>query len=132
METKVELRFLKGDTFEVKTHTNEVTMYVDKKKEGQPAGGANPLELFLSSLAACVGVYALRYLTTHTVDFKQLNAVASADFSQDTPARLVNIKVNVHTDAKLADKQDVFLRFIRNCPIHNTVIHTQEVEIDLV
>ncbi|MDD5583498.1 MAG: OsmC family protein [Candidatus Omnitrophica bacterium] len=132
METKVELRFLKGDAFEVKTHTNEVTMYVDKKKEGQPAGGANPLELFLSSLAACVGVYALRYLTTHTIDFKQLNAVASADFSQDTPARLVNIKVNVHTDAKLADKQDVFLRFIRNCPIHNTVIHTQEVEIDLV
>lgn len=132
METKVELRFLKGDTFEIKTHTNEVTMYVDKKKEGQPASGANPLELFLSSLAACVGVYALRYLTTHTVDFKQLNAVAFADFSSDTPARLVNIKVNVHTDAKLADKQDVFLRFIRNCPIHNTVIHTQEVEIDLV
>ena len=131
MQTKVELQFLSNDKFEIKVYTNEVTLYADKKKEGEPAAGANPLELFLSSLAACVGVYALRYLMTHTVAFKELKIAACADFSSDTPARLVNIKVNVHTDADLADKAQIFLRFIKNCPIHNTIIHTQEVEIEL-
>ncbi|MDD5195625.1 MAG: OsmC family protein [Candidatus Omnitrophica bacterium] len=132
METKVELKFKGDDKFEINAFTNDVKIHVDKKKEGSPATGANPLELFLSSLAACVGVYALRYLTTHAVEFRELKIEAKADFSKDTPSRLVNIKVNVHTDANLTDKQEVFMHFIRNCPIHNTVVHTKEVEINLV
>ncbi|MFH1875957.1 MAG: OsmC family protein [Candidatus Omnitrophota bacterium] len=131
METRVDLKFLQNDQFEIVAATNQVTITVDKKKEGVPASGPNPLELFLSSLASCVGVYALRYLSSHTISFSTLSVRATADFSPEPPARLGNIKLAVLTDAALEDKKEVFLRFIRNCPIHNTVMHTSKVSIDL-
>ena len=131
METRVDLKFLKNDQFEITAATNQITIMVDKKKEGVSAAGPNPLKLFLSSLAACVGVYALRNCSNHTIHFSTLSVSASADFSQEPPARLVNVKVRVSTEADLADKKEVFLRFIRNCPIHNTIVHSEEVEINL-
>ncbi|MDP2922470.1 MAG: OsmC family protein [Candidatus Omnitrophota bacterium] len=131
METKIEVVFLKEDIFQVKTQDSKAELFIDKAKEGYNPAGPNPLELFLSSLGACIGVYAKRYLSMHSVEFKQLNIEVKADFSQDSPARLVNIKALVHTDANLGDKRDVFLRFISNCPIHNTIKHTKEIEINI-
>jgi hypothetical protein len=46
METRVEVRFLENDRFEVTIPQTEVRFYVDKKKEGYVSGDADPLELF--------------------------------------------------------------------------------------
>jgi uncharacterized OsmC-like protein len=67
----------------------------------------------------------------HAIEFKELEIKAMAEFSQSSPARLVNIKVELHTDADLKDKREVFLRFIHNCPIHNTIVHTKEININI-
>lgn len=130
MEIKTEITFLKKDVFQIKTQASGLTLYVDKKKEGEEPLGPNPLELFLSALGSCIGVYAKRYLDMHAIAYNEIKIEATADFSQDSPARLINIKTTVHTDANLSDKREVFLRFIRNCPIHNTIINTKEVNID--
>jgi uncharacterized OsmC-like protein len=67
----------------------------------------------------------------HSVGFREIRIQAQADLLQANPLRLVNIKAKVYTDANLEDKREVFLRFIKNCPIHNTIIHTKEIDIDL-
>ena len=131
METKVEVKLSGEDRFEVTTLTNEVRFYVDKKKENYTPQGPNPLELFLSSLGSCVGVYALRYLNNHAITFEELTVKVKAEFSEAAPARLINIQVSVFTDADILDKREVFLRFIRNCPIHNTILHSKEIDITL-
>lgn len=130
MATQVDITFREQDIFEVKVPATGVTLAIDKSQEGHLSGGANPLELFLASLAGCIGVYAKRYLTMHSIAFTDLRISASADMAQDSPARLVNIKVVVSTDAKI-DNREVFMRFIHNCPVHNTLLHTKEVEISL-
>jgi uncharacterized OsmC-like protein len=130
MEVKVNLKFLEKDKFEVSCFFSQLNFYIDKKTQDYQPQGPNPLELFLSALSGCVGVYALNYLKRHSIEFKKIEIETVARLSPSPPLRLIDIKVKVNTDARLEDK-DTFLRFIKNCPIHNTIIHTQEVEISL-
>ncbi len=130
MAIRVEIKAEEKDKFLANFSSSDTKIYVDLNKE--KASGPNPLELFLSSLASCVCVYAKKYLTQHSIAFKELKVEANAELSKDFPTRLVNIKIKAHTDAMLdATEKEVFLRFMKNCPIHNTLIHTENIEIDL-
>lgn len=130
-EIRVSVKHLGDDVFEVDAPASAVKLYIDKRTENHSAQGPNPLEMFLSSVGGCVGVYAKRYLARHEIPFKQLNIYLRAKLSQEPPLRLSKISVQVETDARLANKKDVFEKFIRNCPVHNTLLHTKEVSIQL-
>lgn len=130
MAIRVEIKAEEKDKFLADFSSSGTKVYVDLNKE--KASGPNPLELFLGSLASCVCVYAKKYLIQHSVEFKELRVIASAELSKDSPTRLVNISIKASTDAKLdSAEREIFLRFMKNCPIHNTIIHTQHLEIDL-
>lgn len=131
MQVEAQVNFLENDKFQAKGSLSQVPVYIDKNKETESACGSNPLELFLSALGGCVGVYAKRYLSRHNIAFSKLDISVVAELAQNPPMRLANIKVNVDTDANLEDKKDVFLRFIKNCPVHNTLLNTKEVDIKL-
>ncbi len=79
-----------------------------------------------------MGVFAKKYLTRHNLEFKKLKVEVEAEFITKSPMHLVNIRVKVYTDAGLGDKKDTFMRFIKNCPIHNTIVNTKAVEISIV
>ncbi len=111
MEVKAEVNFLKDASFK--------------------PGGSNPLEALLSALGGCVGIYANKYLERHAISYTKLRVLVGAEFTTESPARLINITVKVDTDAQLGDKREVFLKFIKGCPIHNTLLHTKELAIDL-
>ncbi len=129
MEQKIEVNFLENDKFEVNIGSSGKKFYIDKKAENYAPCGPNPLEVFLSSLGGCIGVYAKRYLQRHNLAFRRLSVGVTGELCQESPVRLINLKVNVDTDAELGDKKDVFSKFIENCPIHNTIRHTKEVDI---
>ncbi len=131
MTIKAKLKFFGQDKFSVQASPSGATLTLDKNKEDYTPQGPGPLELFLVSLGGCVGVYAKRYLERHAREFKELKVEATAELSSEPPIRLADIKVQVSTDAELGDKQEVFLRFIKNCPVHNTLIHTAHVDINL-
>jgi uncharacterized OsmC-like protein len=128
VEVKVNLKFLENDKFKVECLPSQTHFFIDKKKEDYQPQDPNPLELFLGALCGCVGVFTLNYLRRHYIEFKEIKIELNAKLSSNPPLRLVDIKVKVDTDARLEDK-DTFLRFIKNCPIHNTIIHTQEIGI---
>ena len=131
MEVKAEVKFLEGDKFDINIPFSNLDLYIDKRKENHSPSGPNSLELFISSLGGCIGVYAKSYLTRHHIEFNELKVSVNAELSKNTPLRLVNIKVRVSTDTDLGDNREVFLRFIKNCPIHNTILYAQEPSIDL-
>jgi len=111
MELKIEVDFSKQVNFQPK--------------------GSNPLEALLSALGGCIGIYADKYLARHSIPYTKLKVLVTADFTTESPARLVNIVVKVDTDARLGDKKDIFLRFVHNCPVHNTLLNTKEIKIYL-
>lgn len=131
MNQRAEVKFLEKDKFEIKTYPSEVQIYADKKEADSTPAGPNPLELFLSSLASCIGVFAKRYLERHKIEFKDLRIEAQAEFTTEAPMRLIKIEAKVYTDADLGDKEAVFLRFIEGCPIHNTILHTDNIDLQL-
>jgi len=129
VEQRVEVKFIDKDKFEVKTISSNQTLYTDKQSQGHDPCGPNPLELFLSSLGSCIGVFSKMYLTRHNIEFTILKIKVIAEISSGH--QLTNIKASVDTDAKFADKKDAFLRFIHACPAHKTIINTQEIDISL-
>jgi uncharacterized OsmC-like protein len=131
MEVKAEVKFLQGDKFDINIPFSNLDLYIDKRKEDHSPSGPNPLELFISALGGCIGVYAKSYLTRHQIEFSELKVNVDAELSKDSPIRLVNIKVKVSTDADLGQNREVFLRFIKNCPIHNTILYAETPSIDL-
>ncbi len=132
MEVTSKLNFIDQDLFKAKLGFSDVDLYIDKPREGYSLKGVNPLEMFLTSVGGCVGVYAKRYLTRHNIRFNKLDILVSANLSKELPMRLADIKVEVDTDADIGDKKEVFERFIHNCPVHNTLLHTKEVNIKLL
>jgi uncharacterized OsmC-like protein len=120
------------DKFQIKADISGVTYYVDKKSQGYDPAGPDPLEMFLSSLGACIGVFAKRYLDSRSTVFKKLEIKVDAEFTMESPMRLINIKVNVSTDAVVsaADKE-LFMRFINACPVHNTILNTKNISMAL-
>ncbi len=131
MQVKAEVKFLEGDKFDINIPFSNLDLYIDKRKEDHSPSGPNPLELFISALGGCIGVYAKSYLTRHNIEFNELKINVDAELSKDSPIRLVNISVSVGTDAQLGENKEVFLRFIKNCPIHNTILHGEAPSIDL-
>ena len=131
MEIGAEIKFLENDRFQIKTDNSKGVIYIDKRKDDALIDEHNPLELFLSSLGACVSVYAKRYLVRHSILFKECIVRVKAELSQVPPIRIINIKLRVYTDAQLQEKRDHFLRFIKACPIHNTIIADEETKVGI-
>ena len=131
MAKEVKVQFDNDDVFKVTVPATGVSLVVDKKKEGYSPSGPNPTELLMASLGACIGVFAKTYLLRHSLTFKDLQITVTADYSKDSPNRLVNIAVEVYTDAVLGPRREVFLKFIHACPVHNTIIHTKDISISL-
>ena len=131
MRQKVEVKFLGDDRFQINAIGSGTTICVDKISSDHSPQGPNPLELFLSSLGACIGVFAKKYLDRHNIEFKELKIETEADFTTVSPMRLTNIEVRVSTDADLGQSREVFLRFIKNCPVHNTVLNTDRIDLKL-
>ena len=128
----VDVTYIDKDKFEINVSSSAAKIFVDKGTEDHEPVGPNPLELFLSSLGACLGVYANLYLTRHDIDFSTLKIDVDADFSREAPARLIDIKAKVFTDAELGGQEEVFARFVKQCPIHNTILHTENIDIEVV
>jgi uncharacterized OsmC-like protein len=79
-----------------------------------------------------MGVYAKRYLLQHKLSASGLKIEARALLTDKAPMHLANIEVNVQASAiKDSDKED-FLRYVKNCPIHNTILFTKEISVKII
>jgi uncharacterized OsmC-like protein len=128
----VVVSYVDQDKFNIHIPSIDKELFVDKGTDDHEPVGPNPLELFLSSLGSCLGVYAKLYLTRHDINFNELKIDVNAEFSTESPARLIDIKAKVFTDAELGGQEEVFARFVKQCPIHNTILHTDKVDIEVV
>ncbi|MCM8819177.1 MAG: OsmC family protein [Candidatus Omnitrophica bacterium] len=131
MQIKSSIDFVENDKFKISFGSTNINIFVDKDGPDYKAKGPNPLELFCASLGSCVGVFVKRYLLTRKIYFKKIYIDVEAFFDQSN-LLVKDIKVKVYTDANLAANLEDFLRYIKNCPIHNTIINTDKIDIDFL
>jgi len=125
---KVQIKYQEGEKFIIESKSHQIIMDQPKEKGGTDEG-MNSLEIFLSSLGSCIAVYTKRYCQGAKIDTAGLVVEVESELSQDKPVRFKDIKVKINLNQDLGDKKEPILRFVRNCPIHNSIAGQPNIEI---
>ena len=114
-------------------HAGRHQVVIDQPIEkGGNDEGMNPLEIFLVALGACAGVYAKSYCKNARIDASNLQISVSSDLSPDAPKRFKDIKVRIDLGQNPGERQNALLNFVKNCPVHNTLVGKPSVEFEII
>jgi len=90
-----------------------------------------PPELMLASLGSCAAFYAVQYLKARNLADSRVEVSVTAEKLKG-PARLGNFKIHVEYPVELdQDHQDGLMRSVKHCLIHNTLLVTPDIDIEL-
>jgi len=97
------------------------------------ASGITPPDTLLASLGTCIGVYLRRYLEGAKIAVPDFEIIVSADFSEEKPACFRKIEAVVDLKGAKLDQRrlDAMTAFMKNCPVHNTLKASPEVDISI-
>ncbi len=100
------------------------------------APGPGPLPappiLFIGSLAACAGVFAVNYLRTRQLDYAGLLVTGDADHAED-PRRLADIRIRVVLPHAIEDRHMTPLqRSVDLCTLKNSLTHPPTVIAEVI
>lgn len=122
---------VEGDRFSVHLRGHEIVVDQPVQDGGGDAGPA-PTELFVASLAACVGHYAHRYLVRHGLPEEGLRVRARHTMSLDRPARIASIDVRLDVPPGVPDERLPALHAVASaCTLHNTLGRPPRIDIRL-
>ena len=100
------------------------------KENGGNNEGATPGELFVASLASCIGFYVVSYCKNAGIDASGLKITADYDHAPDKPARIGTITIDVDLPAKVEDnRKPALMNAAKHCFIHNTIDNPPKIEI---
>ena len=127
----VRVRALDGEAYELEVRGHRIL--VDQPVE---AGGRDqaptPTELFIASLAGCVGYYAGRYLTRHGYTRDGLAVTVTYTMATDRPARVSSIQLTVKVPAELpVNRWSALQAVVSHCTVHNSLTTPPSVTIEL-
>ncbi len=105
--------------------TGESEFVIDAKGKG-----LTPLDAFLAGLGSCIGVYIRKYTEGSKLDLTNFKINVSAQLSKEPPLSFRQIFVAIDLKACRLDerRQRALVEFIKNCPVHNTLKGSPEVE----
>jgi putative redox protein len=127
----IDVWYASKDTFAVLIRDH--SLVVDQPMEaGGDDEGPTPTELFVAALAACVGFYAERFLRRHDLSPDQLAVKCGYEMSEDGPARVQAIELELDLPAELsASQRKALLAVVEHCTVHNSLRQPPEVRIAL-
>lgn len=129
-QTQMRVTHDAGDRFaiEIRGHT----VVVDQPEDiGGEDEGPTPTELFVASLAACVGFYARRYLARHRLDATGLRVEVAWDMATK-PSRVGEVTLRVVVPAGVPDERRAgLLAQASHCTVHNTLHQPPPIVIEL-
>ena len=126
---EVKARHLGGAKFEVAAGRHRVMCDQPRENAGEDSG-MSPPEFLLASLATCAGYYAAQYAKTRGLNLDDLSVRVTAE-KKLQPARLDSFRIEVDA-AGLEEKHEApMLRAVKSCLIHNTLLGSPGVEIEI-
>jgi len=127
---EVKVTHLDGVRFSIQSRSHTVLCDQPAENGGEDAG-MTPPEFLLASLASCAGFYAIQYLKTRKLAETGVEVSVTADKIRP-PARLGNFNIRVTCPVPLTPEQhEGLMRSVKSCLIHNTLLHTPEISIEL-
>jgi uncharacterized OsmC-like protein len=119
---KVDISCKEDSVFDVTSGEAHTTIDMTEKNLG-------PLPTLLAALGSCIGVFLRRYADNMKLPIKEFSVSVEAELEK-TPVMSFR-KINVSVDLKGApldeQKKEALMRFIQNCPVHNTLHGNPEI-----
>ena len=99
------------------------------------AGGGDvapsPLELLGASLGGCIALYVHQFCAARGIDDDELRVEVVAETARQ-PYRIGRFVVRLALPATLpAEYHAAIERVVKTCPVHNTLLHPPEIELEL-
>jgi uncharacterized OsmC-like protein len=124
------IRQVEGKRFsvEIRNHRVEADMH---KEDGGEDGGMNPVELLVGALGACIGMMVKAYCDNHDLPSEGISLEAVPTLATN-PKRIGNVAIDVTLPPGFPqDKKEAVLKFAKHCPVHSTLEHPPEIDVDI-
>ena len=127
--SEIFVRHEQGDRFTISVRGHDIT--IDQPLEdGGGDMGPTPSELFVASLAGCVGYFAERFLVRHDIATEGLEVHATYKYAEDAPSRVASIDVQLTIPAGVPEsKIPTLMRVVDRCTVHNSLRQAPQVRI---
>lgn len=108
------------------------TLITDQPTEdGGADTGMSPTELFVGSLAACVGYFVGRYCARHKIPSEGLTIEADWSIAEQ-PHRIGSVALRITLPVTLMpEQQERLLKVAHGCTVHQSLVVPPKVEIAL-
>jgi putative redox protein len=130
-DMEIHVDHVSGDRFAIAIRGH--TLVTD-----QPVGdggddlGPTPTELFVASLAACVGFYARRALRSEATSDEFPKVTCSYTMSASPPPRVETVNINIVVPSGLSDaRRAAVCRAVTHCTVHNSIVAPPVVQINV-
>ena len=126
------LKYEDSKRFTIESRGHKVTIDLPIKGEGTDKG-MMPTELFVGSIAGCMGVYIVPFCQRHNIELKGTEIKVEYTTAKD-PHRIDNISVNINIpEAKALDEnlKKALLRVTDDCTVHNTLKNVPKIDVKL-
>jgi putative redox protein len=128
----IRAEHLTGDTFVLGIREHRVVADQPKDAGGDDLG-PTPTELFVASLAGCVGFYAERYLRRHDLPDEGLCVRARMTMADERPSRVASIDIRVLLPAAIPEERlGPLRRVIDHCTVHESIRIQPEIRTTVV
>jgi putative redox protein len=120
-----------GSRFDV-TSGNHVIVTDQPVKDGGNDAGMSPVELFVGSLASCVGYFVGRYCARHQIPCEGFTVDVDWSYAEQ-PHRVGAVELRVNLPSDLTPEQrDKLLKVAHGCTVHQSLAVPPKVDINLV
>ena len=128
---EVDVAFQSSSKYKVTSLNHEVN--IDFPKPDGSIDGITPPALLLASLGSCVAVYVERYLNAAKIKFDGFRINVKSDICKESPhyLKVIDIRVELKGTDLDARRREALVEFVKNCPVHNTLVYKPTVNISL-
>ena len=117
-----------GKCFKVSMNGNDMHVALEEKA-AQTNADVTPLDLFVASLAACAGVFGVRYLETAKLNAEGFEISVNWDYSEDK-TRIGRIDLDIKLpNTELGGRKKAFFSAVDQCIVRNTIRQNPEINI---
>lgn len=127
---KLQVAFHGGTRYDITSGKHRVVTDQPVEEGGQDAG-MSPVELFVGSLAGCVGYFVGRFCTRHDIPREGLTVEAEWTMAEG-PHRVGQITLAIHLPHRLTPEQkEKLLKVAHGCTVHQSIAAPPTVAIKL-
>ena len=130
MRMKMAISYLEGWRFSSKYRNHEIISDQPTEEDGQDTG-MTPVEMFISSIGCCMGVYAKMFCDRHKIPMEGMNVVLEWNMAKN-PSRVGELQAKILFKKNIEPElQQGIIRMVKHCTVHNTINNPPEINVSI-